>query len=654
MEKKILNYIVITSLCLVGLDILGYFFPGSLNWGFHFLGFLPSYILVLYIILAFIIFSLLYTGKLEQIFSRASEIMENKPTAVLSFSIFMFILFAFIFRIKASVLGDSFNMIYNFRDYSAGVLYLAPWHEPLSMYVLYYAVTFIGSLNYPQIFLSFFLVEIIFGLLFIVVTFYTVKHIFASPLQKFMVFVFMLVLPYMEFYFGYVEVYAVSTLLLALFTLASILVLKHKIPFYYVPIIWLLLTFSHYINGLLVFAVIYLAYLEYNERRIKNIAIGFGITFLIFIITLMIAKFDLEHLINISPVSHFLSLAGNISDLNAYSQAYTIFSIYHFIEIVNYLMMMSPLALLIIIIIGTYYKEESFINSPLNRWFAIALSPIFLYYLISKLEQGNASDWDVFAGQFYLLALFSAVIFFQREYQFSTKIFSLIVCVSLLQSLPWFAVNAPKEPSIRRFQSLWDPHILSHLGNYTHALRLFRYYDSQNDSVGQIDVWDKYSRVYPFDPRAYINELEVLNLYTPEDYSRKVNTYERWALVDPSNDSVRYALASACVNGGNRLFNDGKFEQAKIYYFKAIMADSTSSRAYNNIGSVYAQQGKIDTALLLFARAVKLDTSYAEAYYNLGNANIDVGNRKMGEEFIRRAAGLGNAQAKEFIKKKNK
>ena len=654
MEKKILNYTIITSFSLIGLNIIGYFFTGSFNWGFHFLGFLPTYIFILYLVLASIIFFLFYTGKLERIFLLGSAVMENKPKTVLGSAIFIFIIFAFIVRIKASVLGDSFNMIFNFRDYAAGAPYLAPWHEPLSMYTLYYAITLIGSLNYPQIFVSFFIVEIVLGTLFIVITFYLVKSIFISPLHRFMTFIFLMVLPYMEFYFGYIEVYSVSTLLLALFTLISIMVIQQKLPFYYVPIVWLLLTFSHYINGLLAPAVLYLAYLEYKQKRIKEVALGLLSAIVIILAALIATNFVIERLINISPVSHFLSLTGNISDINAYSQAYTIFSIYHFIEIVNYLILMSPFALLIIIIYASLYKQESFVNSPLNLWFTISLVPVFLYYLVSKLEQGNASDWDAFAGQFFLLTLFAAVIFFQREHELTNKIFSLIVCVSLLQSLPWFFVNAPKEPSIRRFQSLWNPKILSHLGNYTHALRLFRYYESENDTLGQIDVWDRYKKLYPYDPRSYINELEVLNLYTPNDYDRKIKTFEQWATNDPANDSLRYALASACVNGGNKFFNEGKLNQAKIFYYKAIIADSGASRAYNNLGSVYAQQGKIDTALFLFKKAIKLDTLYAEAYYNIGNANIDMGNAKQGKEFIRHAAKLGNSQAQEFLKKEKR
>ena len=55
MERNFLAYTVVISLALILFFISGYFFPGSLNWGFHFLGFLPWYATVLFGIAAVIV-----------------------------------------------------------------------------------------------------------------------------------------------------------------------------------------------------------------------------------------------------------------------------------------------------------------------------------------------------------------------------------------------------------------------------------------------------------------------------------------------------------------------------------------------------------------------------------------------------------------------
>jgi tetratricopeptide (TPR) repeat protein len=224
-----------------------------------------------------------------------------------------------------------------------------------------------------------------------------------------------------------------------------------------------------------------------------------------------------------------------------------------------------------------------------------------------------------------------------------------VVGATLVQSLVWFGINATTEPNIRRFQSLWDPRVLSQMGNYTHALRLFRYYDSQNDSLGMIDVWQRYSRIYPNDPRGYENQIIALTAFKPTDYSRRSDVYEHWVAIDSSNDSLRSEYAGFCIDAGNALFTTNKFDDAKTFYQKAITENPTSARAYNNLGSVFAQEGKLDTAITLFTKAIQLDEKYSDAYYNLGTAYTDKGQRTQGLPFIRKSADLGNSRAKQFL-----
>ncbi len=79
------------------------------------------------------------------------------------------------------------------------------------------------------------------------------------------------------------------------------------------------------------------------------------------------------------------------------------------------------------------------------------------------------------------------------------------------------------------------------------------------------------------------------------------------------------------------------------------MFDTTSARAFNNLGSVLAEKGMLREAGVLFARAVAIDSTYADAFYNLGNVTIDQGDRKKGLEYLRRSALLGNERAKQQL-----
>jgi len=426
--------------------------------------------------------------------------------------------------------------------------------------------------------------------------------------------------------------------------------MRRKLPFFLAPVMYVFLTFSHYVNGVLLISVLYLTYLEYQEKRFTQIALGLGATGALVLIIFALVQFDITRLMNFSPMSHQLSLSEDISLYNDYSQAYTVFSFYHFTDILNYLILMSPLP---IFVIGYYFlkQKRNIINSPpMYVWFLTALLPIFVYYFIAKLEQGNADDWDVFASHFFLLNLLAALFFFQIKPSQESKVFGLLIGMSFLFTLPWLTLNAKTDESIKRFQSLSDSRNVSHLGQYTMALRLTRYYNAINDTVHQPDVWQRYRNNFPDDPRGYANELMFLDVLSPENHQRKVQVYEQWFELNPWNPAMRHGFLLECMNVGTKYFNNGKLDSAQYFYSKALMLDSTQSKAYNNLGSVYAERGVLDRAIVMFTKATMFDSTFSDAYFNLGMAYEDSGRKIEARQFIQRAAELGNVSAQQVVK----
>src|SRR5207237_243522 len=98
----------------------------------------------------------------------------------------------------------------------------------------------------------------------------------ADLLSRFMairpiVFLLLIALPYIQFFFGYVELYAVILFLLSAYILVSVLYLRNKIPFYLVPFIFTLLFLSHYLNALLGLSILYLAVVEFKRNRMEQL-----------------------------------------------------------------------------------------------------------------------------------------------------------------------------------------------------------------------------------------------------------------------------------------------------------------------------------------------------------------------------------------------
>ncbi len=645
-----IKFAVTLSLVLLALTWVGFVHHVALDWGVAIAGFLPWPVIVL--ISMGVLAAIFMSSRLnvERMIARLAQVMTTRPLTFLGSVLLLFLIAALVLRVRASLLGDSYTLIYNFIDYQTGNSILAPWHEPLSIYVVYYLVHWLGPIEFPQIYASFSIAEIILGCCFIVATYFIVKTLFSEPSQRLLTFLFLLVLPYMEFYLGYIEIYAVSTLLLATYVLCSLLVLNGKNYFWLLPPLYVLVTFSHYINGLLGLSLLYTAYIEYRRKRVSGIVVGAGAGVALTLGILALARFDITHLIDISPMSHFLSLTSDISAINQYSQAYTIFSFFHAIDIGNYALFISPFAVAFILRWLITRERGMHPFDPPAFWLVIATLPIFIYLWLAKIEQGYASDWDVFAAHFFLLNLLFAHLYHKRQNETGIRTFFLILTVTLALTAPWYILNATREPSIKRFESLWDTRILSHLGHYTHNLRLSRYYAAENEPLKTIDVWEHYSKLFPGDPRGYENQVEVLTAYNPDAYDRRDSVYTAWVRLDPTNKGLKIRYASFCVTEGNAFLDKGDTSHAIFLFQKAIALDSNQARAMNNLGSIFAQNNNEDEALPLFQRAVSIDTTYSDAYYNLGMIFTDKGDKKRGEEMMIKSAKLGNSSAQGYLK----
>lgn len=73
-------------------------------------------------------------------------------------------------------------------------------------------------------------------------------------------------------------------------------------------------------------------------------------------------------------------------------------------------------------------------------------------------------------------------------------------------------------------------------------------------------------------------------------------------------------------NLGNRLFGQGKRDEAVESYEKAIAIKPDWAEAYGNIGSARSQQGNLDAAIAYYQKAVALKPELEVLHFNLGNS----------------------------------
>ena len=72
------------------------------------------------------------------------------------------------------------------------------------------------------------------------------------------------------------------------------------------------------------------------------------------------------------------------------------------------------------------------------------------------------------------------------------------------------------------------------------------------------------------------------------------------------------------------LYELNKYDEAIVYWEKAIKLNQNYFFGYNNIGNVYFKKNEIENAILNYDKALNLKNDYYEAYHNRGNAFLKI------------------------------
>ena len=106
-----------------------------------------------------------------------------------------------------------------------------------------------------------------------------------------------------------------------------------------------------------------------------------------------------------------------------------------------------------------------------------------------------------------------------------------------------------------------------------------------------------------------------------------------FTFLDPAADKNRR---------GNRMFHEGKFEEALEYYREAQVENPEAPELRFNAGDAYFKKNAFQDALQEFGQALKShDPSFlARAYYNLGNVHVRRQNLQQAAEAYKRSLAL--------------
>jgi TolA-binding protein len=463
--------------------------------------------------------------------------------------------------------------------------------------------------------------ELILGAVFITIVFYTVNNLFDTPEARWWSFLLLLTLPYMQIFFGYVELYAIVICALSFYILLVVVYFKQKIPFYFLPAVYLVLTLVHYLNALLAPSLLYVAYLEYKQNKFKHLVISVGLLAVTLGLCLFVSGFDIGKFIPPPRSTPLLSLTAN----NDTYQAYTLFSLFHFIDLANLIVLLFSPALFLFLLTFLFGKKY-FFSTPVNKFFLISGISLVFFFAVAKFDLPLAQDWDVVSSYAYLITLFAIVVTLQWMKSNISVNFGAISTVILAGSLLYFYVNASVTPNIDRVKTFIDTRVSSHDGCYQSTLHLMEYFIYNQDQKNITEVSEHFIDLFPNDKRGYSNYTLYLMQFGKQMDEKITGIFERWMRVDSGNIQVKKQYADFLLDIGNRSYHEGSFAEARAHLEKSLMIHPTMSEAYNSLGMIYRQMGNNDSAIIMYKKMVALNPKSVFAYINLGNAYDDKGN----------------------------
>ena len=649
---------------VAGLTIIGHFiasfFPSGRTWGFHHLLFFPLWVRIVLTLAALLVCVPRINKPLSFLFQAIATVLFRRKrrekylvllvSSILSFTIFWFL------RTKTHFLGDGYLRI---RGLAEGDVFSTV--EPLDTYVHFLAHAFFNSFRRVDPATTYAILSCLSGALFVSILLILSASWTRRQLQATFVCLSVITMGLMQLFFGYVENYTLMTTGILLYMTTSLLYLNGKCSIFY-PSLSLSLTICFHTAAFpLIGSLAYLVLARQKTRQEKSVLhtvvnsiAGFCLPLIGLGALALYLGYGPEIFLNETGRNIFLPLSRQTARFS-----YSLLSASHLIDFVNEHVLISPAAIITILILTLALRKRINFRDTTLRFFTIATACVLIFTFVLNPKLGLSRDWDLFSlpGIPYTLLGLHLAISRIKDSQRLISIGTMCVAVNLLHTAPWILVNADENRSIDRFtlmiqtQTVLTPHYAyEELGTY------FRGKDQPESAV---EFYEKAIEASPDNWRLHtllggtlsslgrydeaIRILEVAKELSPEEsliywhlgtaymdngmYDLAIRELTSATALDPNDPDKHEDL-------GRAFFQKGMFTEALDHYqraadldpdnsVRATRLDLLKSTAHYNLGTLYGRQGLLDEAIVELKKALALNPFDAQAYENLGVALME-------------------------------
>jgi tetratricopeptide (TPR) repeat protein len=282
-----------------------------------------------------------------------------------------------------------------------------------------------------------------------------------------------------------------------------------------------------------------------------------------------------------TPGQLFIEIATSFSTLFEHTgQGFfqTIFSIRHWLDIINLLFLGLPtFPVVALLIFGPSERKGSWRER--NKQLILTLAaPFTLFIMLFNTPLGLARDWDI--GVTALVWRTVAVFYLAKEVapkiRLKPSFFASVGLLAFLLSLPWFIIHRFPKHGVRRFEDIVDTRTELH-------------------------------------GTAYGYEILGRHYHDVEDYQNSAEHYENALLHDLQNWRRHYSVAMEYLNLKQH-------QPALSNLRRAYELNPREIKVLVELGLLYRTMEEYDSTIVMFQQAYQIDTTDIAYHHNLGCA----------------------------------
>ncbi len=553
-----------------------------MNWGFHHLAYLlPVFRFVLPLLMVAVLFRKVQERLLmlvEGLMKRVSEYSRWGKFAAAVAGIAIMMAFFWWGREATFFLGDGMFAQRSLANIQiAENIPIALQNAPLPGFLTWKLYQFLVAKNVEvanQV--AFQLMSVIIGGICLLIMARITRYISKNRVEQALAFIFVLAAATSQLFFGYVENYAPALLSTLLFVLLSLGFLQSRIHLALPSIAFGLMFASHFGMFYMFPALLFLYVLAARRKRWMEIGVALAAMVLSTVGLLYVCGYppDVVRAIFLKEGGSHIVPWGKLT--NGW-HAYTMFSIRHLSERLNFYLLIAPFALVLFLVLTPFTVKHLTLRR--SQWIFLLIMAVFSlgFTFGINFDIGMSRDWDLLVPYNIALVIAAAYVWFHtvNDQELRQRLMVMMAAVTLLHTAGFVMVNAQVEPSIERFRTLRDPR-----------------------------VWG---------PAAIIYANEDLGTYYRElgDYQRAEKYYREGLAIDSTNSRRWLAIASVYQSLGQT-------ENYRYALQKAVDTGTRNIQVHIQLGQIALQEGNIDRAIETWKKGLEAEPNALILSYYIG------------------------------------